>query len=104
MNPGKQASRSTRAGNGGPNTSSRLSSRKTTNGQGAVTWGDVDANSLQACIDKATSQGALVSFSKTGDGGALHLRVIDGPDVAKEYAASGEAMDAYLEEFALLYS
>lgn len=54
-------------------------------------------------MERLTEAGALVSFSKTSDGGAIHMRVLDGDDIAKEYAATREAFDTLLLEFYELY-
>lgn len=97
-------SSSTSTGSSGDSTSSRLQSRAARNARRKIEWSDCDMELLQRAIATTTATGALISFSKTSDGGALHLRVMDGQDEAKEYASSPEDANALLEEFAQLYA
>lgn len=87
----------------GDSTPSRLAQRRAKASRGRVTWADVDPARLQTMIDRITQTGALVSFSRTSDGGALHLRVLDGNDGAKEYATTAQEADDLIEEFVDLY-
>lgn len=99
----KTTSLSTSTDEPGDNTPSRLQSRQGTKSRTAISISDCDTELLARTMERLTEAGALVSFSKTSDGGAIHMRVLDGDDIAKEYAATREAFDALLLEFYELY-
>lgn len=64
--------------------------------QRAVGWDDVEPDLLSRCAARVTEAGALFSLSKTSDGGALHLFVKNGTEIAEMYFSSGEEATEYL--------
>lgn len=84
--------------------STRLASRKQSSKKGGLTWGDGDSAKLQELVWRATEHGALVSFSKTSDGGALVLYLKEGHDEAKEYPASEQELDIVMDDLIETYA
>lgn len=64
--------------------------------KGNLTWADADPQDLQDAIAAATEDGAAVLFSKTSDGGALHVQVWAGTERPKFYAADMATLTAIL--------
>lgn len=64
----------------------------------AIGWDDVEPDLLSRCAALVTESGALFSLSKTSDGGALHIFVKSGTDVAEQYFARVEEVTEYLLE------
>lgn len=88
----------------GSKTASKLDRLRKLSGHSEITWEAATPALLAGCVAAVSSQGALVSFSKTSDGGALCVYVKDGTQAERLYAASAEEADAHLEELTKLYT
>jgi hypothetical protein len=66
--------------------------------RGGLTWMDVDAEDLKACLAAVTEDGAALLLSKTSDGGALMVQVLAETSKPKWYPASMAALNEVLEE------
>lgn len=86
-----------------PAGNSRLSSRKNRSKKGQTGWDDIESALLQQMIALVVETGALISFSKTTDGGALVLYVKDGFEEAKEYPASPDELEDVVRDFIETY-
>ena len=64
----------------------------------------VGVNELAMVIESVLRAGAYISFGSTSDGGALLVRVLDGPDKLSSYCHTGEELLAALEALAERYS
>lgn len=53
-----------------------------------VSFGLADPETLRNAIDGAVQAGDAIMFSRTADGGALHVRILSNGDVAKWYPVS----------------
>lgn len=84
--------------------SSRLTSRKQRAKKGQAGWDDCDSQLLQEVIARVVEEGALISFSKTLDGGALVLYIKDGSEETKDYPSSADAIEEALKDIHLTYS
>lgn len=78
----------------------RLRSKKQSS---RVTWSDVSADLIAQVLDVCSSSGALISFSRTSDGGALHVYVKEDRDSENWYAADAEKLREILEELFAAY-
>lgn len=78
----------------------RVRDRKKDSG---ATWADCSAAKLQALISHVVNSGALVSFSRTTDGGVSVLYIKDEEEELKEYPKSTDDMDALLDELIEVY-
>lgn len=62
---------------------------------------------IGALIDAVVAAGGYISFGRTGDGGAILLRVLDGPDKLTSYCSSRqevlEAFEALKERYKKTY-
>lgn len=63
-----------------------------------ISWSSCDARVLQAAVAAVTEDGAALLFSKTSDGGALALQILDGTSKYKHYLADSVALDDLLRE------
>lgn len=50
-----------------------------------ISWHDIDSDIIASLITTVTDAGAAIMLSKTSDGGALALTVLDGESKVKEY-------------------
>lgn len=67
----------------------------------AIAWSEVDGPSIKAAIDAVTRDGCAIVFSRTSDGGALVLTLLDGPNRIKEYPNSTREAVTILQDWAL---
>ena len=74
------------------------STKRSTTG---IRWADVDGPSIKNAIDAVTADGCAVVFSRTSDGGALVLTLLDGPEKVKHYPNSNIEAVAILQDWAL---
>lgn len=51
----------------------------------AISWSDIDSDIVSSLVVAVTAAGAAVMLSKTSDGGALAITVLDGDSKLKEY-------------------
>lgn len=63
-----------------------------------IGWDDLEPDLVLRAAARVTESGALFSLSKTSDGGALHIFVKNGTDVAETYFARVEEATEYLLE------
>jgi hypothetical protein len=88
------AEKSGRAANSGKekyNTQSRTSAHE----RADVT--EVDSALVADVIERVTSDGDCIMFSRTSDGGALHLRILSEGVVAKWYVSTHEELTDVLQ-------
>lgn len=64
----------------------------------SIGWDDLEPDLLCRAAARVTESGALFSLSKTSDGGALHIYVKSGPEVAEAYFATAQEATDYLLE------
>lgn len=83
---------------GGKRTSSPLTGLNQRKRSRSVTWGDVDPKTLVNVIESATEDGALISFSKTSDGGAIRMFIKLDRESANFYASTTNEMDEQLSD------
>lgn len=69
----------------------QLSTRK-----GGLTWADCSPTDLTAAAAAVTEDGAALLLSKTSDGGALLIQVLDGASKPKWYPASRQDLHEVL--------
>lgn len=98
MNQQMSGGSGTRKGAGGKPTSSPLSGIGQQRRSNSATWGDADPKTLINVLESATEMGALVSFSKTSDGGAMRLYIKMDRDTANFYGSSSDEIDAILSD------
>lgn len=67
----------------------------------AIAWAEVDGPSIKSAIDSVTRDGCAIVFSRTSDGGALVLTLLDGPTRLKEYPTSPQEAAVLLQDWAL---
>lgn len=69
-----------------------------------VSWKDVSGPLIKGALAQATDDGCALIFSKTTDGGALSLTILDGARREKLYAKSIAQAEALLSELIALGS
>lgn len=75
--------------------------QKAQKGSAGITWAEVDGPSIKAAIDAITRDGCAIVFSRTSDGGALVLTLLDGPSRIKEYPSKPVDAVTILQDWAL---
>lgn len=91
----KRGSQSTAVGDPGRNSTSRLSNVRKRKGNGSPGWDDFDHSLLAQTIERVTRSGALISFSRSSDGGAASLYIKDGDEEDKSYFAHEGEMEPF---------
>lgn len=66
--------------------------------QAPATWAMAEADTLHRLVLCLTERGALVSFGKTRDGGALFLQVFDDGTPRREYFRPSDPVEEILGE------
>lgn len=66
-----------------------------------LTWSEVDGPSIKQAIDSVTRDGCAIVFSRTSDGGALVLTLLDGPTRVKEYPNSAREAVEILQDWTI---
>lgn len=74
----------------------RLAARKKQQSRYGITWQDAHDAKLSQAISSVVDTGSLISFSRTSDGGALVLTILDGTDKTPYYVTTGEEVDELL--------
>jgi len=74
---------------------------KATGTKAAIAWSEVDGPSIKNCIDAVTRDGCAIVFSRTSDGGALVLTLLDGPTRVKEYPTKAAEAAQLLQDWSL---
>ena len=59
---------------------------------------------LAECVQGAVMSGAYISFGRTSDGGAILIRILDGPDKLSTYCTTTSELDAAMAAIAERYS
>jgi hypothetical protein len=67
-------------------------------------FADIDATLLRDVIDAVTRHEAAIMFSRTSDGGAYSVLVLDGQDKAREYPHGPEELTDVLRALLETYS
>jgi hypothetical protein len=75
--------------------------QKASKSTGQITWAEVDGPSIKSAIDSVTRDGCAIVFSRTSDGGALVLTLLDGPTRVKEYPTKPADAVTVLQDWAL---
>jgi hypothetical protein len=57
---------------------------------------EVEAAILAAVVERVTSEGDCIMFSRTSDGGAVHVRVLSEGIVAKWYPSTSRELEEVL--------
>lgn len=65
--------------------------------RGNCSWEDASADLLKGAVVSATQDGAAVLFSRTSDGGALSLQVLQDKETHKLYPATVEEIREALQ-------
>ena len=60
----------------------------------ALSWADVEPKLLASAVAAATGAGAALLFSRTSDGGALALTILDGQTKTKLYPSGTQVAEA----------
>lgn len=94
----RTSSSSSSAGVPGGNTGSRLTSLKARRKRGHVECAECDSALLVGVLDRVIETGALISFSRTSDGGAISVYIKDGADEDKVYVTNEEELTQLLHE------
>jgi hypothetical protein len=94
---------STARGKSGSKSESRLTLLRKGKVTEGTSWGSVSPQDLAAAIEAVTASGALISFSMTGDGGAMALLVIDNKEKERWYAHEAPEMSIHLGDLTAMY-
>lgn len=76
----------------------RLATLKNSKSRSGITWGDVQDEALSQMIEACVEQGALISFGRTSDGGAIVLSILDEGEPTRFYAANVEEVTTLVAE------
>lgn len=69
-----------------------------------ITWGDATPSVLVQTIEAVSQSGALISFSKTMDGGAVAIYIKDGTASERFYAGDADELAELLEHIHSSYA
>lgn len=64
-----------------------------------ISYAELDGKLLQECIDAVTRDGCAMVFSRTSDGGALAITLLEGTNRHKYYPNSREQAERKLDEW-----
>jgi hypothetical protein len=68
-----------------------------------IYWSDLEAVSIRGAVDAVTRAGGAILMSRTSDGGALSICILDGDCKVKEYphtsAEAEELLAAILDQY-----